>query len=381
MRHIVAIDMRYVENLHSGLSRFSLNIFYNLIKYSSYEDLYFIILMPPKNISKDLNLINGLDLRKVKIIYSKNKRGLRWKIPFFIFDFTLYSKLRSENVEFFLSPYIDPPFLPGIKVISTIHDLIFIRVKNYFNHLRFFKRFLAELRIILTLLYSDNILTVSRTTKDILISRYQFLPFAKEKLNNITVIFNGITKLTDSKKRYQKRSFCFNNEYFLYVGDRRNHKNLFYTIELIKNYNLKFKKNFKLIIAGSDSYKNYKLKNFIKANLFVNEIINPDDFVLDELYQSCTALILLSFDEGFGIPVIEAASRSKKIILSDIKIFKEIAPSHSLILDLKQKSQHVKLLHDYINKEVKVNPQTILKKWSWKYSSLKLKKMLLSNLI
>ena len=358
MRHIVAIDMRYVENLHSGLSRFSLNIFFNLIKYSSYDDLHFIILMPPKNISKDLNLIDGLDLRKVKIIYSKNKRGLRWKIPFFIFDLTLYSKLRSENVEVFLSPYIDPPFLPGIKVISTIHDLIFIRVKNYFNHLRLFKRFLAEFRIILTLLYSHNILTVSRTTKDILISRYKFLPFAKEKLNNITVIFNGITKLMDSKKR----SFCFNKEYFLYVGDRRNHKNLFYTIELIRDYNLKFKKNFKLIIAGSDSYKNYKLKNFIKANLFVEEIINPDDFLLDELYQSCTALILLSFDEGFGIPVIEAASRSKKIILSDIKIFKEIAPSHSLILDLKQESQHVKLLHDYINKEVKVNPQTILKK-------------------
>ena len=380
MRHKVAIDMRYVENLHSGLSRFSLNIFHNLIKYSSDEDIYFIILMPPKNISKDLNFINGLNLKKIKIIYSKNKRGLRWKIPFFIFDLKLYSKLRSENVEVFLSPYIDPPLLPGIKVIPTIHDLIFIRVKNYFNNLRFFKRILAEFRIILTLLYSHNVLTVSRTTKDILIYRYQFLPFIKKKLNDITVIYNGITKFKDSKNKYQKRSFSFNKEYFLYVGDRRNHKNLFYTIELIKNYNLEYKKNFKLIIAGSDSYKNHKLKRNIKANLFVKEIINPNDFVLNELYQRCAALILLSFDEGFGIPIIEAASRSKKVILSDIKIFKEIAPSHSLVLDLKQKSQHVKLLHAYINKEVIVDPQTILKKWSWKYSSLKLKKMLLSNL-
>ena len=144
MRHTVAIDMRYVENLNSGLSRFSLNIFQNLIKYSSDDDIYFIILMPPKNISKDLNLINGLDFAKVKIMYSKNKRGLRWKIPFFIFDFKLYLKLRRENVKVFLSPYIDPPFLPGIKVISTIHDLIFIRVKNYFNNLRLLKRILAE---------------------------------------------------------------------------------------------------------------------------------------------------------------------------------------------------------------------------------------------
>ena len=198
-------------------------------------------------------------------------------------------------------------------------------------------------------------------------------------MNDITVIYNGITKFKDSKNKYQKRSFSFNKEYFLYVGDRRNHKNLFYTIELIKNYNLEYKKNFKLIIAGSDSYKNHKLKRNIKANLFVKEIINPNDFVLNELYQSCAALILLSFDEGFGIPIIEAASRSKKVILSDIKIFKEIAPSHSLVLDLKQKSQHVKLYMIILIKKL-CQFSNYIKKMVLEAFFFKIKKMLLSNL-
>jgi len=43
MKYIVALDMRYVENLFSGLSRFSINIFNYLIKNSINDDLYFIV--------------------------------------------------------------------------------------------------------------------------------------------------------------------------------------------------------------------------------------------------------------------------------------------------------------------------------------------------
>ena len=97
MKYTIAIDMRYVENLFSGLSRFSINIFHNLIKNSINDDLYFIVLLPPKNISKDLNLLNNLDLTKVENNLFKNKRGLKWKIPFFIFDLGLYLKLKKKK--------------------------------------------------------------------------------------------------------------------------------------------------------------------------------------------------------------------------------------------------------------------------------------------
>ena len=372
--------MRYVENFFSGLSRFSINIFLNLIKNSINDDLYFIVLLPPKNISKDLNIFNDLDLKNIKIIYAKNKRGIKWKIPFFIFELGLYLKLRKEKVDIFLSPYIDPPILPGIKVICTIHDLIFIKVKNYFNNLRILKRLVSEFRILLTLFCSDILLTVSESTKSHLIKRYQNLPFIQKKLKYITVIYNGVTEFKPSKKILKNKSYSLQKEYLLYVGDRRQHKNLFYTIELIKNYNKQYNKKYNLIVAGSVSYRNFKLYKFIKSNPFVIEIINPDDELLDQLYKNCIALVLLSFEEGFGIPIIEAASRSKKIVLSNIKVFKEIAPKNSLLLDLNKENQHVKLLHDYLNKDVKVDSKYILKKWSWDKSSLKLRKLLLSEL-
>ena len=381
MKNVVAIDMRYVENPYSGLSRFSINIFKNLIKNSKNEELFFIVLLPPINIYEKINFFDNVDQSNIKFIYSKKERGLRWKIPFFIVDLDLYKKLKKLKVDLFLSPYIDPPILPGIKVVSTVHDLIFIRVENYFNNFKFIKRILSEIRILLTIIYSNNILSVSKTTKDLLVSRYKFLPFFREKLSDITVIYNGITNIKKTSRSCINKDLCFKEEYFLYVGDRRNHKNLFYTIELIENYNFKFKKNYYVFIAGSISYKNFKLSKLIKSKPFVKEIINPNDELLDKLYRNSVSLILLSLEEGFGIPVIEALSRSSKVVLSDIKIFREIGSDNALFLNHHNKKQHLNMLHDYLNQEVIVDPQIILKKWSWDSSSIKLKNFLLSQLI
>ena len=380
MKYNIAIDLRYVENVNSGLSRFSVNIFQNLLNLNDHEDINYFILLPPKSIVNHSEILWEFDSSNIIKIYSTRKRGLKWKIPFFLIDISLYKKLRNANIDFFISPYIDPPLLPGIKVISTIHDLIFLRVNNYFNYFRFIKRIISEFRILLTIISSYHLLTVSYTSKNILINRYKNLPFLKQKLNDITVIYNGITKVESKDGNYNYKKIFSKRHFFLYVGDRRNHKNLFYTIELIKKYNAFYKKDYELIIAGSKNYKNKKLTDYIFSNSFVKEIINPNDELLDYLYRECMSLILLSFDEGFGIPVIEAAARSKKIILSNIPVFREIAPPNTLMLDLNRNINHIELVHAYLNKKLKFDSQTILKKWTWRESALKLKKLLLNQL-
>ena len=376
----VAIDMRYVESPYSGLSRFSTNIFFYLLQKNLDKNLTYILLFPPRNFSSHLNSFLSLRNPNIKIIYSRNKRGLAWKFPFFILNVKLYFFLKVEKVDIFLSPYIDPPFLPGIKVISTIHDLIFLKFDDYFNNFKIIKKLFSELRILLTLFYSDRIITVSETSKNLLIERYKSLKYLKQKLFNITVIYNGITKI-NNQEDINNKTIKFDSNYILYVGDRRNHKNLFYTIDLIKNYNNAYNKDLKLYIVGSKSYLNLKLQKFIDSSSFVREIINPSDLLLDRLYKKCLALILLSFDEGFGIPIIEAASRSKKLILSNIPIFNEIAPKNSLLLDLGKKYQHIDLLHNYLEKHIDFDAQFILKKWSWELSATRLNHLISSMLI
>jgi len=50
---------------------------------------------------------------------------------------------------------------------------------------------------------------------------------------------------------------------------------------------------------------------------------------LQRLYQSCTALLMASEGEGFGLPIIEAARHGLPVIARDLKVFREVAGSHA----------------------------------------------------
>jgi len=49
-----------------------------------------------------------------------------------------------------------------------------------------------------------------------------------------------------------------------------------------------------------------------------------DDGELSWLYDSAKALILPSYAEGFGLPIVEAAMRGRPVICSDIPVFREV---------------------------------------------------------
>ena len=83
MKYNIAIDLRYVENVNSGLSRFSINIFQNLLDLTTSEDVNYNILLPPKSIVKDSEILWEFNSSNIEKNLFKKKRGLKWKIPFF----------------------------------------------------------------------------------------------------------------------------------------------------------------------------------------------------------------------------------------------------------------------------------------------------------
>ena len=50
-----------------------------------------------------------------------------------------------------------------------------------------------------------------------------------------------------------------------------------------------------------------------------------DDHALQQLYRDCACLLVPSEGEGFGLPLIEAASRGLPLIVRDIPVFREVA--------------------------------------------------------
>ena len=58
-------------------------------------------------------------------------------------------------------------------------------------------------------------------------------------------------------------------------------------------------------------------------------IERPTDLELEQCYRCAAALLFPSAGEGFGLPVIEAASHSTPVIISDLPVLREIAADHA----------------------------------------------------
>ena len=53
------------------------------------------------------------------------------------------------------------------------------------------------------------------------------------------------------------------------------------------------------------------------------------DEYLTRIYEACTCLIFASEGEGFGLPLIEAASHQLPILARDLPVFQEVAGKHA----------------------------------------------------
>ena len=61
------------------------------------------------------------------------------------------------------------------------------------------------------------------------------------------------------------------------------------------------------------------------------------DGVSEEAYQEllaqCTALVTLSREEGYGLPLVEAMSVGTPVVVTDMPIFREVAQEAALYVD------------------------------------------------
>ena len=184
------LDLRYAEVPNTGLSRFSISLFSELVSSFNSDKYEIHILLPPA--SECSHLSNLYRLGNPNVIYTHwpFKRGILWKIPFLLFDWKLYKYLFKNNISLYITPYMDPPLLPGIDVASTIHDLSFIQLKYYFQSFSLLKRVVSYIRILLTLLSSKYIFTVSESTKTALRNNFGYL-FPKSFLGDSGSMFLG----------------------------------------------------------------------------------------------------------------------------------------------------------------------------------------------
>lgn len=118
---------------------------------------------------------------------------------------------------------------------------------------------------------------------------------------------------------------------FLMVGTlepRKGHLDTIKAFDLLFNSGLK---HINLTVVGKRGWLDDELFDFITShkrfnkNLFYYDQVNDDK--LAKLYHDSDCLIASSFAEGYGLPIIEAASYNLPVIARDLKVFKEVGKS------------------------------------------------------
>jgi glycosyltransferase involved in cell wall biosynthesis len=93
----------------------------------------------------------------------------------------------------------------------------------------------------------------------------------------------------------------------------------------------------KLVVAGRPGWMTQALVDRMRAHPENGKrlvwIEDATDAMLERLYESCSALVIASRGEGFGLPLVEAAQRGLPIIARDLPVFREVAGEHAFYFE------------------------------------------------
>lgn len=237
--------------------------------------------------------------------------------------------LKLINPDLVHFPHFNIPIFYQGRFVVTIHDLIhqhfqmkrattlnplIYKVKQ-FGYNQVFKKAINS---------SQKILVPSNYVKDSLIKKWRL---NKEKIivtheavdNKIATI---VAKMSTEQSKESLDKFNIKPPYVFYVGNAHPHKNV---EGLIKAF-LKLKNQFQdlqLVLSGSDHYFWQRIKREFKhKDIIYTGWVADEELVA--LYKNAQAFVMPSFEEGFGIPLLEAMACECPVISSDSGALSEI---------------------------------------------------------
>lgn len=311
MNKRIALNAIAVDQFKSGANSRFLGIFPALASLL-FNSEFFIYKNSDCPVFESFNTLENVEY--INIPLRKSDRIKRSMLCFSYWDSNL-KKLKPHIFENFCMPAVK--FREGLNLL-TIHDIRRAYLPKFHP-----ERIAYEFAINKSLRHTDQVIAVSQSMAEELESRFQ--------PKNITVIYNAVDvkRLSDLRTKLNcnpPRGFKPFSEFLLSVGHlepRKNYGRLLVALNILKcrGYDVP------LIIVGHDNGLKQRLFEQAHALKLCDNIRWYSDIPehdLAYLYASCSALILPSIYEGFGIPLIEAMAMKVPVAMSNLPVFKEV---------------------------------------------------------
>ena len=217
-----------------------------------------------------------------------------------------FAKARGYNACFFPAAHKRIPNFSPCPTVGTVHDMA-----AYWGT-RQTRESLGLIRILLpnALRALDRVIAVSNWVKQ------ELMELLRVKESRIVVIPNGIDhSLFYPRPRNEEsvvliQPFSFRRPYILYASrieyPVKNHIKLIEAFEIFKD---RTRYPHRLVLAGRDGSRAYKVKDAASASKYRNDIFFTGHFPtnsLPELYAGADFVVFPSMYEGFGLGVLEA---------------------------------------------------------------------------
>lgn len=306
----ITIDARMIN--HSGIGTYIKNMIPNLI------DIYNLALLGNSNILKSFPWSN-----QVTIISA---------------DYPIYSISEQINLpkqvpesRVFLSPHYNIPLknIPAEKRVVIVHDVNHLADINKISIL---KKFYAKYMITAAIRKSDKVFTDSNFSKK------EITKYVSTNEKEIKVLYCSIdgenirNPLSKINQKEFREKYNLPQNYFLYVGSIKAHKNL---ISALKAFSL-FRKKYpaiNLVVIGlrMDEFFADQTIADLRDGVIVPGYI-PDN-ELPAFYAKALCLVFPSLYEGFGLPPLEAMSCGCPVIASRSSSIPEVCGEAALYFD------------------------------------------------
>lgn len=340
MSHRIIFDTERMKHKHTGLYFFCKHLGSALLENRSTDaDLLFY---SPDPLSQEFG---------IEVTYVQQKSLHKFWMPNF------------EDISLWHSTYQLSSYFPRkgkkTKIISTIHDLNFLKEGKTPDKEKFYlKKLQANLD------KADCIVAISNYVKN------DLEEYCDLKGKSVQVVYNGNNIDHKIVSNFQvENPLNKGGRQFLFTIGTVNKKKNFHVLPYLLVGN-----DLQLVISGvldEVGYDQYIL-SIAKELGVLDRVVITGPITEEVKYQylsNCAMFVFPSIAEGFGLPVIEAMSFGKKVLLSKYTCLPEIGGSEAFFLDSTEKDYMMNFGKSHIMNLINSQDRsTEIKNWSRKFS-------------